>query len=216
LPTDGDLFRTITRGVRWTAMPTWHEVTDKERLAVITHLKTFSKRWAEDAPEPPVTIAAAPRATPELIAQGKTLYARAKCAECHGEGGRGDGPSAPTLRDDFDRPMRPADFTRGELKAGAAVSDVFRTMTTGLDGTPMPSFADSMTEAERWAISYYVLSLSAWVDPLTGKPLPLSPQTKAALNSSEVRARDAREAFEPDAARRTVARSRRLWPGVSE
>src|SRR5207247_1491942 len=23
LPTDGDLFRTITRGVRWTAMPTW-------------------------------------------------------------------------------------------------------------------------------------------------------------------------------------------------
>ena len=29
LPTDGDLFRTITRGVRWTAMPTWHEVPDK-------------------------------------------------------------------------------------------------------------------------------------------------------------------------------------------
>ena len=216
LPTDGDLFSTITRGVRWTAMPTWHEVTDKERLAVITHLKTFSKRWAEDAPEPPVTIGVTPRATPALIARGKTLYARAKCAECHGEGGRGDGPSAPTLRDDFDRPNRPADFTRGELRAGSAVTDVFRTMTTGLDGTPMPSFADSMTEAERWAISYYVLALSAWVDPLTGEALPLSPQTKAALNSSDVGARDPREAFEPDAARRTATRSRRLWPGVSE
>ncbi len=49
--------------------------------------------------------------------------------------------------------------------------DIFRTMTLGLDGTPMPSFADSMSEPERWAISYYVLSLSAWMDPLTGKRL---------------------------------------------
>ena len=46
-------------------------------------------------------------------------------------------------------------------------------MTTGLDGTPMPSFADSMTEDERWAISYYVLSFSAFNDPLTGEKLKL-------------------------------------------
>ena len=216
LPTDGDLVRTITRGVRWTAMPTWHEVGDKERLAVVTYIKTLSKRWKEDAPEPPLVIPPPPRATPELVARGRTLYERAKCAECHGDGGRGDGPSAATLKDDSDRPIRPADFTRGEFKGGAGVADVYRTMTTGLDGTPMPSFADTMADAERWAISYYVLSLSAWVDPLTGRPLPLTPETKAALNAAP--AGHPRDALEPDAARRaTAAPSRRPWPrDVSE
>jgi cytochrome c oxidase cbb3-type subunit I/II len=176
-------------------------------------LKTLSKRWKEDAPEPALVIPPAPRATPELLAQGKTLYERAKCAECHGETGKGDGPSAPTLKDDFDRPIRPADFTRGQFKAGAGVADVYRTMTTGLDGTPMPSFADTMSDAERWAISYHVLSLSAWVDPLTGHRLPLAPETKAALNSGQTAARHPRDAFEPDAARRAAATtSRRLWP----
>jgi len=218
LPTDGDLVRTITRGVRWTAMPTWHEVSEKERLAVVSYVKTLSKRWKDDAPETPLVIPPAPRATPQLLADGKVLYERAKCAECHGERGKGDGPSAGTLKDDFDRPIRPADFTRGELKAGGSVVDVYRTMTTGLDGTPMPSFADTMTDPERWAISYYVLSLSAWVDPLTGQPLPLSPETKAALNAAPEAARHARDAFEPDAARRRAASAgRKVWPrGMQE
>jgi cytochrome c oxidase cbb3-type subunit 2 len=218
LPTDGDLVRTITRGIRWTAMPTWHEVGEKERLAVVAYLKTLSRRWHEDTPEPPLVIPPAPRATPELLAHGRALYVQAKCAECHGETGRGDGPAAPTLKDDFDRPIRPADFTRGQLKGGAAVADVYRTMTTGLDGTPMPSYADTMSEAERWAVSYYVLSLSAWVDPLTGQPLPLSPETKAALNAGHAPARDPGEAYEPDPARRAGAASPgRVWPrGMKE
>jgi hypothetical protein len=55
-------------------------------------------------------------------------------------------------------------------------------MTTGLDGTPMPSFADSMKEDERWAISYYVLAFSAFNDPLTGEKLKLDPATRALLN----------------------------------
>jgi cytochrome c oxidase cbb3-type subunit 2 len=199
-------------------MPTWHEVGEKERLAVVAYLKTLSRRWHEDTPEPPLVIPPAPRATPELLAHGRALYVQAKCAECHGETGRGDGPAAPTLKDDFDRPIRPADFTRGQLKGGAAVADVYRTMTTGLDGTPMPSYADTMSEAERWAVSYYVLSLSAWVDPLTGQPLPLSPETKAALNAGHAPARHPGEAYEPDPARRAAAASpRRVWPrGMKE
>ena len=173
LPTDGDLFRTVTRGVRWTAMPTWHELPDKERLAVVTFIKTFSKRWKDEKPEPALVIGEPPKATPELVARGKELYGKAKCFQCHGDGGKGDGVSAAELKDDFGFPIRPADFTRGQFKGGSGVRDIFRTMTLGLDGAPMPSFADSMSEEERWAISYYVLSLSAWIDPHTGKRLVL-------------------------------------------
>ena len=75
------------------------------------------------------------------------------------------------MRDDFEFPIRPTDFTRGQFKAGATPADVFRTMTVGLDGTPMPSFADSLSDDERWALAYYVVSLSAWTDPLTGARL---------------------------------------------
>ena len=182
LPTDGDLYRTLTRGVRGTAMPTWHELPEKDRLAVIAFIKTFSPRWKEDKPEPAVVIGEPPRATPALLARGKALYAQAKCFECHGEGGKGDGPSAGDLRDDLKFPIRPADFTRGQFKGGGDVRDIYRTMTTGLDGTPMPSFADSMKDDERWAISYYVLSFSAFNDPLTGRTLDIPPAARARLN----------------------------------
>ena len=219
LPTDGDLFRTITRGVRWTAMPTWHEVPDKARMAVVAYLKTLSKRWKEDPAEPAIVLPAPPKATPELLARGKALYAQAKCAECHGEDGRGNGPSADSLQDDFQRPIRPADFTRGQLKAGGSVSDVYRTMTTGLDGTPMPSFADSMSDDERWAIAYYVLSFSAWADPLTGERLKLSPETQAALNAPETLADRPRTAFDP--ARQSpgvvgAVRRKPYYPGIRD
>jgi cytochrome c oxidase cbb3-type subunit 2 len=219
LPTDGDLYRTITRGVRWTAMPTWHEVPDKHRLAVVAYLRTLSPRWREEPGEPPVPLPAPPRATPALIERGRALYAQAKCAECHGEDGRGGGPSAAQLRDDLERPIRPTDLTRGQLKGGSSVADVYRALTTGLDGTPMPSFADSMSDAERWAIAYYVLALSAWADPLTGERLRLSPAARAALTSPAVVADRPRTAWDPERPRAEAAESgrrRRYYPGIGD
>jgi cytochrome c oxidase cbb3-type subunit I/II len=201
LPTDGDLFRTITRGVRWTPMPTWHEVPEQDRLAVIQYLKTFSDRWKQERPPAPIYVPDPPAATAALLARGKELYDKAaKCWQCHGDGGKGDGPSAAGLKDDFGFPIRPTDFTRGQFKGGSNVRDIYRTMTTGLDGTPMPSFVDSMKTEERWAISYYVLSFSAWADPLTGGKLRIAASAKAILNSPAVRAGSPRLAWDPDQA----------------
>jgi cytochrome c oxidase cbb3-type subunit I/II len=200
LPTDGDLYRTLARGVRWTAMPTWHELPEKDRISVIAYIKTFSSRWKEEKPEPPIVIGDPPAPTPELLARGKELYVKAKCFQCHGEGGKGDGPSASELRDDLKFPIRPADFTKGQFKGGSDVTDIYRTMTTGLDGTPMPSFADSMKDDERWAISYYVLAFSAFNDPLTGEKLKLDPATRARLNAPDGAAHaSSRLALDPDA-----------------
>ena len=221
LPTDGDLYRTVTRGVRWTAMPTWHELPDKERFAAVTYIKTLSTRWKDETPEPPAVIADPPKASPALVSRGKDLYQKAKCFQCHGESGKGDGVSAPDLRDDLKFPIRPTDFTRGQLKGGSTVRDVFRTMTLGLDGTPMPSFADSMSDEERWAISYYVLSLSAWKDPLTGQPLDIPAGARAALNSHDVDAAHPRQALDPSRLDRGVVQDgqgkpRALYPGIRE
>ncbi len=219
LPTDGDLFRTLARGVRWTAMPPWHELPERERLALVTYVKTFSKRWTEEPLEPVLAPGAPPRATRALLARGKTLYTEAKCFECHGDSGRGDGPSAAQLKDDNDLPARPTDLSRGQLKGGSSVADVFRAITTGLDGTPMPSFADSLSADERWALAYYVLTFSAWADPLTGERLRLSPAAKAALNAEP--AGRPRAALDPlrltgGVAQADGGKRRTLYPGISE
>jgi len=214
LPTDGDLYRTLTRGVRWTAMPTWHELPEQDRITVIAYIKTFSPRWKEEKPEPPIVIGEPPAPGPELLERGKQLYAKAKCFQCHGEGGKGDGPSAGELVDDLKFPIRPTDFTRGQFKGGGDVRDIFRTMTTGLDGTPMPSFADSMTDEERWAISYHVLSFSAFNDPLTGRKLQLDPATRARLNERGDAHGAPRLALDPGAPDRATTTFVRFYKGI--
>ncbi len=205
LPTNGDLLRTITVGVRGTAMPTWHELTEKDRLAVIQYIKTFSEFWKEETPLPPIEIPKPPPASPEMIAQGKEAFESAKCWQCHGRGGKGDGPSANELKDDWGFPIRPADFTRGLFKSGPGVRDIFRTMSTGLNGTPMPSYIDTLSEEQRWQISYYVLSFSAYRDPLHNKEYDIPEAVKTALDSPDVQAPDSKHAFNPATLKKTMA-----------
>ena len=82
----------------------------------------------------------------------------AGCNQCHGLGGKGDGASAKELKDDSGEPISPTDLTLTPFKSGPEPQDLFRTISTGFNGTPMPSYADSLTVRERWALVFYVLS----------------------------------------------------------
>lgn len=208
VPTDGDLLRTITRGVRGTAMPAWHELPLTDRLAVIQYIKYElavdrsdpSKPYAffvEEPPGPPLYIGKPPAPSAEIVSHGKDVWQKGKCWECHGNTGKGDGKKATGLKDDFGFPIRPADLTSGQFKSGPAVKDIFRTMSTGLSGTPMPSYREALPEADRWALAYYVLSLSAFKDPLTGEPLRVSAADRAALNDPKREARTSAQAYVP-------------------
>jgi cytochrome c oxidase cbb3-type subunit I/II len=197
VPTDGDLLRTITRGVRGTAMPAWYELPLNDRLAVIQYIKYElavdrsdpSKPYAyfiEEPPSQPLYIGQPPAPSQDLLAHAKDVWQNAKCWECHGQTGKGDGEKAAGLKDDFGFPIRPADLTSGQFKSGPSVQDIFRTMSTGLSGTPMPSYRDSLSEQDRWALAYYVLALSAFKDPLTGGPLKISDAERKALDDPKV------------------------------
>lgn len=50
LPTDDDLEQTIRLGVPDNGMPAWDGLPAEDRHAVIQYLKTFSKRWTDEAP----------------------------------------------------------------------------------------------------------------------------------------------------------------------
>jgi cytochrome c oxidase cbb3-type subunit 2 len=164
IPTDEDLRRTVDRGVPGTAMPSWrHLLSVRERDAVVAYIKTFSD-WFDDGVYPEdivVTVEqleAPPTVTEEMLVAGREVYARMECAKCHGEDGRGNRDNP--LEDDYGRSIVAFDFTTGLYKAGSSPPDVYRSFATGLDSTPMPSYADSLDEAERWQLVYYCLALS--------------------------------------------------------
>ena len=105
-------------------------------------------------------------ATKESIELGKKLYEETGCVKCHGTLGRGDGPSAPTLMDDWGHPIRAADLAQSwTFRGGSSREDIFRTMSTGFNGTPMPSFLDALTPEQRWAITDFIVSLSGSSGP---------------------------------------------------
>ena len=127
----------------YTSMPAWPELSDQEVSDIAYFITTFSPEFskAENIPQP-VPLPSAPNSTNESVELGKKLYVDSGCVKCHGTLGRGDGPSAPTLKDDAGYPIRAADLAqRWTFRGGSSREDIFRTMSTGLNGTPMPSFA---------------------------------------------------------------------------
>ena len=161
MPVERDLFESISRGLLADKdMPAFKFLPERDRWALIAYIKSFSKRWQEEKPSVPIKITAAPVPTPQFIAEGKQIYANMKCAGCHGAVGKGDGQSAGELKDDSGLKITPRDFTDASQFVGPTdPRGVYRTFTTGLDGTPMPSFADHLNEGQRWQLVWYVMSL---------------------------------------------------------
>jgi mono/diheme cytochrome c family protein len=162
LPTHQDLVNIIRRGMPYTSMPAWPDLSDAEVSDLAYFITTFSPDFSnpENIPQP-AQLPSAPTATKETIELGKKLYEENGCVKCHGTLARGDGPSAPTLVDDLGQPIHPADLAhRWTFRAGSTREDIFRTMSTGFNGTPMPAFVDALTPEQRWAITDYIASLS--------------------------------------------------------
>jgi len=168
LPTDADVLRSIDEGLPGTAMPGWKErLSDRERRDVLAYLKTLSTFFADTTLRPqPLEFGRAPGGGDEAVGVGRQFYDSIGCRKCHGDLGRGDGPSAPTLKDDAGHPVFAADLHQNWLfNGGETVEDIYHRLRTGLDGTPMPSFSDLLdqkflTDTELWGVAQYVRSLS--------------------------------------------------------
>lgn len=160
LPTDDDLLKIVREGVHGTSMIGWAGViTDDQIQAVVAHIKTLSPRFATEQPAP-VTATAEVAANPESVAAGKTAYENLQCAACHGEEGRDAGAIAGVLQDDWGKPLKPARLTEPwSFRGGSSARDIYLRLKTGIDGTPMPAFADVATDKELWDLANYVRSL---------------------------------------------------------
>lgn len=195
LPTDADILRVIDEGMPGTAMPGWESrLSSRERNELVDYLKTFSRFFEmEDAPAP-IEVSGAPRRSAEALEEGARLYREMECWKCHGDAGRGDGASAPTQSDDRDLPIRPADLTESwAFNGGGSLEAIYTRLRTGMDGTPMPSYADLVdagviTDEQLWHLAMFVRSLAPEDAPevrdvvraaLVEGPLPSLPSDEA-------------------------------------
>ncbi len=159
LPVDSDLARTIRRGLYHRGMPRWNALSRGEVRHLVAYLEHFSPLFSTDPRGAPIVVPAETAESSGSLARGRRLYAIA-CASCHGPKGRGDGPSARDLRDDWGRPDPPFDLTSGPPPCGGRDEDLFRVLMTGLNGTPMPSYAASgLTSGQVWDLVHFVRSL---------------------------------------------------------
>lgn len=184
-PGQNDLFETVTHGLPGSAMPSWEGIlTEEQRLQVLSFVTTQlvkDRKFTDTKSESQTVLQLAElkpiAASEESLKKGAELIVEKKCVECHGMEGRGDG-NAFNLKDDWGFSIQPANWHkcwnfRGSRQDPYNVTNIFRTFSTGVNGTPMPSFADNTTVEERWHIANFVNSLCE--READGKPLQIDP-----------------------------------------
>ncbi|HXG51306.1 MAG TPA: ethylbenzene dehydrogenase-related protein [candidate division Zixibacteria bacterium] len=168
VPTDQDLFNTITRGMPGSAMPSWSHLPAEQRWALVYYIKSLAEKplvvkparnpGADGTggegviavpPEPPYNASARARAL-ELFKDA--------CAACHGATAKGDGVQEQI--DDEGYPTRPRDLTAGIFKGSPDPVALYRRIIAGIPGSPMPS-SDWAYGEDAWHLVHYVLSLSS-------------------------------------------------------
>ncbi len=168
VPTDEDLFRTISRGMPGSAMPSWGHLTEEERWGLVHYVKSFTEKpWTVPASADPksegamgqgvVRVPPEPPFTPEARARALERYADA-CASCHGKTGRGDGTEV--QKDDKGYPTRPRDLTLGVFKGSHDPATLYRRIVAGMPGSPMP-MSDWAFGEDAWHLVHLVRSWSS-------------------------------------------------------
>lgn len=95
------------------------------------------------------------------VEQGKQAFLTRGCAKCHGEDGRGMLASN-VGTDAWGNPTKAADLTSGMLRGGTEPLDIYLHIDSGINGTPMPSFRDTLKSepATIWNLVSYVLHVA--------------------------------------------------------
>jgi mono/diheme cytochrome c family protein len=206
LPTDVDLFRSVSLGLPGTPMPPWkHMLSEEERWAVVEYLKTFSPRFSDTAEtrDPLPALGTPPPRDTAAVVKGRELFTTLACVACHGESGRGNGPSAVSLVDDSQTRIKPRDFSNpATFKSGYSTKDIVRTILTGFNGTPMVGYHGAVAEEDAWKVAYYIETLAKRAPAAVARPSQ-NYLEREALGEPDVRIRLTERAwrFDPEVIR---------------
>jgi len=160
-PTENDIMTVTANGLSHTAMGAFKSIGPNQLEDVNAHVVTLAAALLATPVEP---IPGSPLPTQpigEMVTSGRAVYAKAGCADCHGAVGRGDGAKGVALTDAAGHPAIPTDLTkRWRYKRGGGSPTTFNVLTSGVNGTPMVSYAETLSADERWQVAYYLERLA--------------------------------------------------------
>jgi mono/diheme cytochrome c family protein len=179
VPTDRDLFRTVTRGLYGSSMPSFRHLSADDRWSLVQFIKSLANFY-DDYDEVVVNrfdskvvgwsaivldTSGEPAVTLETVKRGRVVFIEQGCVKCH-QGqkskpvglARAEGGFA-NWRDEMARPVEHSrDLTTRVFRSGAAPSDLFRIISGGPTIGPMPSYPRVPRE-DVWALVHYVQSV---------------------------------------------------------
>jgi mono/diheme cytochrome c family protein len=123
----------LWNGIAGSAMPAWRDLAVTDLAAVAGVVRSFHAERAE------------PNLPAQVLELGARVYA-ARCAQCHGEKGAGDGSAVRELR------MLPTNF----VAERPSLAESLRALRNGVEGTPMAPWTGQLSEAELSSVAYYV------------------------------------------------------------
>ncbi len=175
IPTDEDMFKTLTHGMEGTTMPGWEVLSEQDRKSLVLYLKTLARKFEKFAergrehkivkvPEPPKTISL------ESLKEGRQLFLES-CSGCHGFEGRSDGEASDRIVSISSGDIWPRNLTKAwTFRRGSKRKDLYLTLRTGLYGSAMPRFSKRiLSNGQIWSIVNYVQTLSPAIKPKVDK-----------------------------------------------
>ena len=185
LPHDQDFYEILDKGLHGTAMLPW-DLSPEQKDAVVQYIKTFAPKVWEGG-DKKLGERVTPTKDPfgeahksAAIQKGKEVYhISANCQSCHRAyvtlqefsemSKRLNGESVSELDEDFykTKPQEseygvmtiPPDFTWHTVRTAESVEELYVRIASGVGGTAMPSWRETITDEEIWAVSYYIKSL---------------------------------------------------------
>ncbi|MBT5469380.1 MAG: c-type cytochrome [Nitrospina sp.] len=181
IPTDKDIFETITHGMQGTTMPGWKHLSKSDRKSLVLYIKTLSKKFEKfekrGKKHKIVAVPKSPAFSLDGVKRGKKSF-MINCSGCHGVKGRGDGVTTARIVDYSSNAIWPRNLSEPwSFRRGATRDDIFLTLRTGLSTTAMPKFSPRIfKDQEIWDIVDFVCTL--------GSPRP--PKVKPVIKAKKV------------------------------
>lgn len=136
----------------------------------VDDLVFIASSWGEASEKVVEPMVPEPELTQSSIDRGREIFlkGKAECAACHGETGRGDGPSVAKdpntglpMQDVWDERIQPANLTLGLYRGGRRPIDLYRRVHSGIKGTPMPEFVGVFRDSpeDLWHVVHFVQAM---------------------------------------------------------
>jgi mono/diheme cytochrome c family protein len=147
-----------------------------------------------------------PPMTDETVKAGHQLFLQNACNKCHGKFGRGGSMEKVDVGvDAWGNPAAAADLSSGMFRGGERPIDIYRRISSGINGTPMPAFEKLFQDNPEaiWQLVHFIRATGErrrqGKPPLSEADLPITPTNDAPAAEPASEAPPAKEETEPAA-----------------